>query len=161
MGNFYLQPKTQEFYIATMSEHKIHTDNVYNAVLYIVSVLALLQCKIPDFRLQIDVTQHLLRAQSLRFKVFGGQPFLKQLYIYCIYIEDSLGLGGESLCRRSLFALCIANCSQFEHSCDSKMQSFLTMCNRTSCAQVQELPQSHLVRPGGHIVIHFVYIYAL
>ena len=30
LGNFYLQPKTPEFYIATMPERKIHTDNVYN-----------------------------------------------------------------------------------------------------------------------------------
>ncbi len=28
LGNFYLQPKTPEFYSATMREHKIHTDNV-------------------------------------------------------------------------------------------------------------------------------------
>ena len=34
----------------------------------------------------------------------------------------------------------IAHCLQFEHSGDFTMQSFLTLCNHTSCAQVQELP---------------------
>ena len=28
LDNLYLQPKTPEFYIATMPEHNIHTDNV-------------------------------------------------------------------------------------------------------------------------------------
>jgi hypothetical protein len=28
LGNFYLEPKIQEFYIATMPEHMINTDNV-------------------------------------------------------------------------------------------------------------------------------------
>ena len=50
---------------------------------------------------------------------------------------------------RSLFALCIAHCLQFEHSGDFTMQSFQTMCicnpskqcvNVHPVSQVQELP---------------------
>ena len=29
LGNFYLEPKTQEFYIATMPGHIVDTDSVY------------------------------------------------------------------------------------------------------------------------------------
>ena len=53
--------------------------------------------------------------------------------------EHFYGLGGESLFeRRSLVALCIAHCSQFENYGDSTMQSYnvkpYIMCPKcTSC----------------------------
>ena len=51
-NNLYLEPKTQEFYIVTIPGHIISTEVLNNN------------------------THHPLRAYSLRFKVFEGQPFL-------------------------------------------------------------------------------------
>ena len=47
------------------------------------------------------------------------------IYIYINILLSTLMDWVESLSeRRSLFALCIAHCSQFEHSGDSTMQSY-------------------------------------
>ena len=57
-----------------------------------------------------------------------------------VQFEHSLRLGREPrLSGRSLFALCIAHCSQFEHSGDFTMQS--KQCVSAHPAyQVRELP---------------------
>ena len=72
------------------------------------------------------------------------QHFLSIIYIYILPVqfEHSLGLGGEPPLRAlglSLFALCIAHCSQFEHSGDFIMQSKQCV-NAHPVSQVWELP---------------------
>ena len=66
---------------------------------------------------------------------------------------------------RSLFALCIAHCSQFEHSGDFTMQSKKCV-NVLPVSQVRESPWGHYgdsregtLLPFGYIYINIVYIY--
>ena len=52
---------------------------------------------------------------------------------------------------RSLFAICIAHCSQFEHSGDFTLQFFQTMCKRTSCAVMVITGRAHCYPLESHI----------
>ena len=82
--------------------------------------------------------------RDLKGKLVGMAGFRNpvQAPLFCSLLmrfEHSFVLVESLYNGRSLFAICLAQCSQFERSRDSTIQ-FLTMCNRTSCGQVQELP---------------------
>ena len=73
--------------------------------------------------------------------VVTGRAHCSLLYIMLqIYsVEHSYGLGGESL--RETFTICIyASLTARSLSTLVTPQCNPTMCNRTSCAQVHELP---------------------
>ncbi len=61
-------------------------------------------------------------------------------YTFCIFcsllmqFEHSVGLVDSLYIGRSLFAICIAHCSQFEHSGDSTIQS-------SQCVTVHPVPK--------------------
>ncbi len=93
---------------------------------------------------------------------------ISYIYIYfsfCIFrsllmqFEHSFGWVESLYVRRSLFAICIAHCSQFEHSGDSTMQS-------SQCVAVHPVPKFRschkaimVITGRAHCYSFCIYIY--